>query len=159
MLHLGGAMGVKYTCTSSIWRTPIKCPFKIWIAEFFNSFIKLPRVTLMCSSSSSRIFLNTTISLMMNDMYYLRSPLQPFFNFIPRIIISSALHSICRYCNNGDHHAKEFQESLRVCSRCQATYYSCSKECQRADWKKHKLSCNPMDREWRNQWVAQIMWF
>ena len=29
-----------------------------------------------------------------------------------------------------------------VCSRCRAAYY-CSKECQRAAWKKHSGTCRP----------------
>jgi len=48
---------------------------------------------------------------------------------------------ICRFCSKNEH-TLEFQQSLRKCSRCKCTYY-CSKECQKADWKSHKLTCQP----------------
>ena len=61
--------------------------------------------------------------------------------------LTTVPNRVCRYCNEGEF-TKAFQESLRVCSRCQVTYY-CTKECQRSDWKKHKLTCNPFDKEVR----------
>mmetsp|Transcript_28874 Transcript_28874/g.32381 ORF Transcript_28874/g.32381 Transcript_28874/m.32381 type:complete len:571 (+) Transcript_28874:28-1740(+) len=49
------------------------------------------------------------------------------------------LNRICRYCDKSDP-SQEFQNSLKACSKCKSTYY-CSKECQVADWKKHKKNC------------------
>jgi uncharacterized protein (DUF983 family) len=41
--------------------------------------------------------------------------------------LTTVPNRVCRYCNEGEF-TKAFQESLRVCSRCQVTYY-CTKEC------------------------------
>lgn len=35
---------------------------------------------------------------------------------------------------------------LRMCSRCEHTYY-CSKVCQQADWKQHKKVCLPLTKQ------------
>ncbi|KAL7546963.1 hypothetical protein ACHAWF_010279 [Thalassiosira exigua] len=49
---------------------------------------------------------------------------------------------MCRHCGKMEH-TLEFQQSLQKCSRCKSPFY-CSKECQRADWKKHKPICKPV---------------
>jgi hypothetical protein len=46
---------------------------------------------------------------------------------------------MCRHCSNGERTA-EFQMALKACSRCKLTFY-CSRECQIADWKRHKSKC------------------
>jgi hypothetical protein len=38
------------------------------------------------------------------------------------------------------------EEASSVCARCQAVRY-CSRECQRADWRAHKLACTLSDRD------------
>ncbi len=50
----------------------------------------------------------------------------------------------CRNCNKGSC-SKDFQKSLMQCGRCKQAYY-CSKECQKKDWKKHKLICQEVDK-------------
>ena len=47
---------------------------------------------------------------------------------------------ICRHCNNSDMTAS-FQLKLMACAKCHQAFY-CSKECQKADWKKHKPQCS-----------------
>lgn len=42
----------------------------------------------------------------------------------------------CNYC-----HKCEDEEKLKRCSRCKKILY-CSKECQKEDWKKHKIECD-----------------
>jgi len=42
---------------------------------------------------------------------------------------------ICRNCYTASEHVMR-------CSVCKALYY-CSKECQKADWRKHKKDCSP----------------
>jgi hypothetical protein len=49
------------------------------------------------------------------------------------------VNRMCRHCNNSDFTAS-FQLKLMACSKCQQAFY-CSKECQKADWKKHKPQC------------------
>ena len=46
----------------------------------------------------------------------------------------------CRMCNKNGMDLGQGKK-LNQCARCQAVYY-CSKECQRADWKDHKKTCN-----------------
>ena len=41
----------------------------------------------------------------------------------------------CKTCKSKN------KEDLKSCSVCKIVYY-CSKECQRKDWKDHKLECN-----------------
>jgi hypothetical protein len=45
---------------------------------------------------------------------------------------------ICRYCNTSE--AQMDGAILMKCAKCKATYY-CSRECQVADWKGHKILC------------------
>jgi hypothetical protein len=40
-------------------------------------------------------------------------------------------------------HCGKVQSENMACSKCKAVYY-CSKECQRADWKEHKIKCKPV---------------
>lgn len=48
--------------------------------------------------------------------------------------------TVCSLCNTC---AEMLKEKLKVCSKCKTTHY-CSAECQKADWKTHKLTCgNP----------------
>jgi hypothetical protein len=51
------------------------------------------------------------------------------------------MNGICRHCNKSEMTAA-FQRRLMACSKCHQASY-CSKECQKADWKKHKLLCKP----------------
>merc|ERR1712238_301405 len=44
-------------------------------------------------------------------------------------------------CNKSDMSA-EFQMSLMTCARCKEAFY-CSRECQVANWKRHKSQCIP----------------
>ena len=46
------------------------------------------------------------------------------------------LHPFVRCCS----HCEKFSEDLKRCSRCRQANY-CSSECQRNDWKRHKLTC------------------
>jgi hypothetical protein len=71
----------------------------------------------------------------------------------------SRLQSLARLSNNDDnydnactnpkmcHHCEKLETlggaKLMKCQRCNVTYY-CSKQCQIADWKKHKKSCNEL---------------
>lgn len=48
----------------------------------------------------------------------------------------------CRNCNKSEP-TQEFQRSLKQCSRCKQAFY-CSRECQVADWKDHKTTCQPV---------------
>ncbi|CAG8976421.1 hypothetical protein HYALB_00008546 [Hymenoscyphus albidus] len=45
--------------------------------------------------------------------------------------------AVCSLCNTGE---DKLTEKLKICSKCKTTRY-CSAECQRADWKAHKLTC------------------
>lgn len=42
--------------------------------------------------------------------------------------------AICTTCGKN-------QKKMDKCSRCRDVYY-CSKECQKSDWKSHKITCN-----------------
>mmetsp|Transcript_38477 Transcript_38477/g.93087 ORF Transcript_38477/g.93087 Transcript_38477/m.93087 type:complete len:170 (+) Transcript_38477:813-1322(+) len=44
---------------------------------------------------------------------------------------------VCQHCKKQDS-----LEKLMYCGRCQTTNY-CSRECQKADWRKHKKTCVP----------------
>jgi len=46
----------------------------------------------------------------------------------------------CYFCQN------VIKTGLKLCSRCKITRY-CSKECQKAHWKKHKVYCEPYDNK------------
>lgn len=50
----------------------------------------------------------------------------------------------CRYCNSreGATNSETDQSSLMACGQCLKAYY-CSRDCQRKDWKTHKLYCVP----------------
>lgn len=50
----------------------------------------------------------------------------------------------CRKCLKCDP-SEAFQKSLMRCARCQSAYY-CSKACQKADWKTHKMACEPTSK-------------
>lgn len=46
-----------------------------------------------------------------------------------------------RICGNGECQALEYKDNtLHACSRCKCVFY-CGKECQRADWRRHKKHC------------------
>lgn len=47
--------------------------------------------------------------------------------------------STCSVC-------KEISNSTKMCSVCKNSRY-CSKECQKQDWKKHKVICKPKERK------------
>ena len=51
-------------------------------------------------------------------------------------------YKYCRNCNKMDC-SLDFQNSLMRCSRCKGAFY-CSRECQVADWKRHKPICQPV---------------
>jgi hypothetical protein len=51
------------------------------------------------------------------------------------------MNRMCHHCNKSEMTAA-FQLKLMACAKCRQAFY-CSKECQKADWKKHKLQCNP----------------
>lgn len=64
-----------------------------------------------------------------------------------------AIYKICGMCCKGEKQpglAKRLElkegESLKVCTGCRCAYY-CSRECQLAAWKLHKLSCVKMKKE------------
>ena len=48
--------------------------------------------------------------------------------------------NICDECG------KESNVKLKCCSKCKLAYY-CSADCQRADWKKHKIVCKEFSKE------------
>lgn len=48
----------------------------------------------------------------------------------------------CNLCRRTGRSGTDAQTALLVCSRCKSVSY-CSKECQRADWKAHKRTCEP----------------
>ena len=50
------------------------------------------------------------------------------------------MNRMCRHCNKSDMTAS-FQLKLMACAKCHQAFY-CSKECQKADWKKHKPQCS-----------------
>jgi hypothetical protein len=63
-----------------------------------------------------------------------------------RVVIIGAENSVeqCSYCAKINNIKKQ---KLKVCGKCGQVKY-CNKECQRSDWKKHKLECgkiNPND--------------
>ncbi|RYP23402.1 hypothetical protein DL765_001107 [Monosporascus sp. GIB2] len=55
--------------------------------------------------------------------------------------LEGLLRDKCRNCN-----ATESKKGGRLlkCTRCRAAAY-CSQECQRKDWKKHRMECKPVD--------------
>lgn len=53
----------------------------------------------------------------------------------------NTIHFNCSYCNKSGVHLK--------CSRCMADRY-CDSTCQRADWTKHKQTCEPSTPEYLN---------
>ncbi|TCD61257.1 hypothetical protein EIP91_008706 [Steccherinum ochraceum] len=57
--------------------------------------------------------------------------------FTNRPTLRDEKHSLkfCLYCSK-----TEFKATLFRCARCQIVYY-CSKDCQKADWKTHKSTC------------------
>nr|XP_018905174.1 PREDICTED: uncharacterized protein LOC109035832 isoform X3 [Bemisia tabaci] len=64
-----------------------------------------------------------------------------FLAGISSIVKSMGTIDICQSCGcNKRKNDEEKQNSLLTCSRCKAVKY-CSTDCQKADWKLHKLSC------------------
>ena len=59
--------------------------------------------------------------------------------------VSKHVNKICRHCNKSDMSA-EFQMSLMTCARCKEAFY-CSRECQVANWKRHKSQCIPRTKD------------
>ncbi|RYP51041.1 hypothetical protein DL768_003541 [Monosporascus sp. mg162] len=55
--------------------------------------------------------------------------------------VEGLLRDKCRNCN-----ATESKKGGRLlkCTRCRSVVY-CSQECQRKDWKKHRMECKPLD--------------
>jgi len=43
-------------------------------------------------------------------------------------------------CDNCSKHESDPEKPLKACSKCQSAHY-CSRECQKADFKKHKKVC------------------
>ncbi len=50
---------------------------------------------------------------------------------------TSFVEKLCRICGKGSN-----GEKVRSCSVCKRVYY-CSKECQVADWRAHRVGCHP----------------
>ncbi len=51
---------------------------------------------------------------------------------------TATCRDVCNNCNTTGH--------LKYCSRCMSSKY-CSKECQRADWGRHKTTCDPATKD------------
>jgi len=56
----------------------------------------------------------------------------------------------CEKCGVGN-------DSLKRCTGCKNTYY-CSKECQVADWSKHKLICFEFPVAYKDQYDKDVYW-
>lgn len=69
-----------------------------------------------------------------------------FTSFIQKEVESELKNGYksCRKCNKMEHDV-EFQKGLMKCSRCKSAFY-CSRECQVADWKRHKKICLPVSK-------------
>lgn len=50
-----------------------------------------------------------------------------------------SLHKTCQNCGK-KYEKKEKECKFKKCAKCQNAWY-CNKECQKADWKKHKKKC------------------
>lgn len=49
-------------------------------------------------------------------------------------------NKICATCNKGYGANPAFPDNGKLCGGCKQVYY-CDRDCQRADWSKHKLLC------------------
>lgn len=58
--------------------------------------------------------------------------------------LQGLLREKCRACSATSSDGGKGQGGLLKCTRCKAVAY-CGKECQRADWKKHRMECKPAD--------------
>lgn len=60
---------------------------------------------------------------------------------------SNSSATATKHCNNCNKSAEEVtSKKLLVCSRCKQVNYCC-RECQRADWKTHKLNCKKIEEK------------
>ena len=57
--------------------------------------------------------------------------------------LEGLLRERCHACGATDNDGGKGGGRLLKCIRCRAVAY-CGKECQRADWKKHRMECNPV---------------
>jgi hypothetical protein len=57
------------------------------------------------------------------------------------LIISQYHYKSCNYCCHN-----ELQTDMKICSNCNIINY-CSMVCQKADWKNHKINCQPPDKQ------------
>ena len=89
------------------------------------------------NSASNLIANNSSFSLSLSlSLSFLLTMLAGASHIIISDFIS--LTSMTLYsCVSGDCH----NTATKVCTSCKTTYY-CSYDCQKAHWKKHKLTCN-----------------
>ena len=60
--------------------------------------------------------------------------------------LQGLLREKCHACSATSSDGGKGQGGLLKCTRCKAVAY-CGKECQRADWKKHRMECKPADTQ------------
>ncbi|KAI1807545.1 hypothetical protein F4811DRAFT_477464 [Daldinia bambusicola] len=123
-IPLSTEMGKQFMCSCGNGKLP-------------EGFMNLPEWEGAASKHAIRVAISPTFSV-------------PFVEDIVDLDLLKAQGSLerlhmdkCRNCNamegkNG--------KGLLKCSRCKEVMY-CSAECQRADWKKHRMECKPYDDE------------
>ncbi|KAI1464937.1 uncharacterized protein F4812DRAFT_462259 [Daldinia caldariorum] len=123
-IPLSTEMGKQFMCSCGNGKLP-------------EGFMNLPEWEDAASKHAIRVAISPTFSV-------------PFVENIVDLDLLKAQGSLerlhmdkCRNCNATE--AKNGKNLLK-CSRCKEVMY-CSSECQRADWKKHRMECKPYDDE------------
>lgn len=114
----------------------------------FDEIVKCPRLLKnnflkgsICGDTALTIMDGTTSYACANEkiLKYVRSIARLAEEFVKSGVDIVKIQN-CYFCQN------IIKTGLKLCSRCKITLY-CSKECQKAHWKKHKVYCEPYDNK------------
>lgn len=139
---------ISYHCISSCINIPIKCLCKMFglHEQTLKYMIRIKNKKEIVSVDSNK-FKKTPI----NSEDYEKSIKNQHYNvYIYDGIITIDKSCIFGYnrkefCRCGNLHCKSYEVPYKCCN-CKCVSY-CSRECQKADWKSHKLVCNQLSNK------------